>query len=269
MSEIVPDHLHREAFLVRTGPTEQSWVDLDHPLRVEFEYMQRIVELLEITVLARPPEVALRCLHIGGGGLSLPRYIEARRPGCRQVVLEPDGDLIEQVRRRLPLPRRHGIKVRITDGRSGLGDMAPASHDLIVVDAFDGACVPAELATVEFFSALATVLAPGGLVMMNVGDKGPFDWGRRWAAAASAPFRLVAVAAEAAVWKGRRYGNLVLAASQARLPLSDWEAASMRASVGYKVRAREVVEAWIAHAPPFIDGDTQASLDPVALGWLP
>ena len=36
----------RGAFLVRTGKTQQSWVDPDDPLRLEFEYVQRIAEIL-------------------------------------------------------------------------------------------------------------------------------------------------------------------------------------------------------------------------------
>lgn len=268
MSEIVHDHLHREAFLVRTGPTEQSWVDLDDPLRIEFEYVQRIVELLELTLLSGPSEPLPRIVHIGGGGLSIPRYLEARRPGCRQIVLEPDADLVDKVRRRLPLPRRSGIKVRVTDGRSGLADLAAASADAVVVDAFDRAQVPGDLATLEFFSALADIARPTGLVVMNVGDKGPFDWSRRCVAALRAAFPHSGVMAEGSVWKGRRYGNLVLAASKARIPFDAWQQAAARVTLGNHVRRGPELQSWIGRAAPFTDGDTRHSLDPVALGWL-
>ena len=52
MSEIVPDHIHAGAFVVRSGVTEQSWIDLEDPTRIEFEYVQRIVEALQATPAA-------------------------------------------------------------------------------------------------------------------------------------------------------------------------------------------------------------------------
>ncbi|WP_036921585.1 spermidine synthase [Propionicicella superfundia] len=269
MSEIVPDHIHREAFVVRTGATEQSWVDLADPLRVEFEYVQRIVEILELGVLARPPGERLRCVHVGGGGLSIPRYVAARRPGTVQIVLEPDADLVEQVRDRLPLPKGSGIRIRPTDGRTGLAELSDGSADLVVVDAFDGAQVPADLATAECFARIAALLRPGGMVVMNLGDRSPFDWGRRCVAGVAASFGHIAVTAELPVWKGRRYGNLVVAAAGAPLPVDGWAQALARAAFGYRLFEGTRLRSWIGGAAPFTDADTRPSLDPVALGWLP
>lgn len=269
MSEIVPDHIHREAFVVRTGATEQSWVDLADPLRVEFEYVQRIVEFLELDVLARPSGERLRCVHIGGGGLSIPRYIAARRPGTVQIVLEPDAELISAVRERLPLPRASGIRIRPVDGRTGLAELAEASADLIVVDAFAGAQVPAELATAEFFARVASVVRPGGTMLMNLGDRSPFDWGRRCVAGISQAFQHLGVTSELPVWKGRRYGNLVVAAAQTSLPVDAWERSLARAAFGYRLFQGTRLASWVGGAAPFTEVDARPSLDPVALGWLP
>ncbi len=268
MSEIVPDHIHPGAFLVRTGITEQSWVDLSDPARLEFEYVRRIAEALEVTVLTRPATERVRVVHVGGGGLSLPRWVATVRPRTAQIALEPDSALVAAVRAHLPLPRQSGIKIRETDGRSGIAEMPDDYADVVIVDAFAGAVVPADLATVQFFADLARVLRPGGVVAMNLGDRAPFEWGRRCVAGIATVFRHVAVSAEVPIWKGRRYGNLVVLAGQAPLPLALLERQLARADFPYRLLAGGSLAAWIEAAAPFTDQDTSPSPDPVAHGWL-
>lgn len=268
MSEIVPDHIHSGAFVVRTGVTEQSWVDLSDPRRLEFEYVRRISETLNATVLARPESQRIRVVHVGGGGLSLPRYIEAVRPQTAQIVLEPDSALVAAVRERLPLPRRSGIKIRETDGRTGLAAMPDDYADAIIIDAFAGAVVPAELVTAEFFGDVDRVLRDAGVMVMNLGDRSPFDWGKRCLAAITTWFGQVAVTAEIPVWKGRRYGNLVVLASRRPLPIAQLERDLTRADFPYRLVTAGPLAAWIEAAAPFTDADTRPSPDPVVRGWL-
>ncbi len=268
MSEIVPDHIHAGAFVVRTGVTEQSWVDLSDPRRLEFEYVRRIAEALQATVLVRPAGQRLRVVHVGGGGLSLPRWVESVRPHTAQIVLEPDTALVAAVRAHLPLPRHSGIKIRETDGRTGVAQMPDDYADVVIVDAFAGAVVPAELATVEFFEDVARVLRSGGVMAMNIGDRSPFPWGRRCLAGVTAAFDHVAVSAEVPIWKGRRYGNLVVLAGQAPLPLALLERDLTRAAFPYRLLAGGSLAAWIEAAAPFSGTDAAPSPDPVAFGWL-
>src|SRR3954470_24948322 len=97
----------------------QSAVDLEHPERLDFEYVQHLA--LCIDTLA--PEGLLRVTHVGGAGLTLPRWVQATRPGSPQVVLEPDAALTEAVRRELPLPRGHRIRVRPLDRVAGVAGL--------------------------------------------------------------------------------------------------------------------------------------------------
>ena len=268
MSEIVPDHIHRGGFVVRNGRTEQSWVDPRDPLRLEFEYVQRIAEILEETVLRRPESQRVRVIHVGGGGLTIPRYIEARRPHTAQVVLEPDAALTEQVRAHLPLIRNSGIKVRPVDGRTGIAALPNACADMIILDAFAGASVPGELATEEFFADVARVLRPGGLTVMNLTDQAPFDWGRRCVAGLIHTHPQVAVSAEVPVWKGRRFGNLVAVAGT-ELPLQAFERRLSHAPFPYRLQADRALTGWIAGAAPFTAADTEPSPSPAwSRGWF-
>lgn len=267
MSEIVPDHVYRDAFVVRNGKTEQSWVDPSDPLRLEFEYVQRIADVLECSLLARPSAERLRVIHVGGGGLTLPRYIEARRSGTAQIVLEPDVALIDEVRRKLPLPNRAAIKIRPVDGRTGVADLPGGCADMVIVDAFAGATVPGELATAEFFAEVLRLLRTDGLALMNVTDKAPFGWTRRCVAGLAAHEVEVAMIAETPIWRGRRFGNLVVVAGRT-LPVPAIELRLARAGFPYRLVGGRDLTRWLGGARPFEDGDTESSPEPPwSTGW--
>ena len=87
---VVPDRDVPGAFWVRFGPTQQSFVDPDRPDFLLFEYVQHVAMLLDHTLLDAPAERRLRVVHIGGAGMTLPRWVAWRRPGTAQVVCEPD-----------------------------------------------------------------------------------------------------------------------------------------------------------------------------------
>lgn len=260
---VEPDREVRGAFLVRTGATQQSWVDPDDPLRLEFEYVQRIAELLRATVLTRPAGVRQRVVHLGGGGMTLPRWLAAVRPGTAQVVCEPDAELLAEVRRKLPLERRSGIKVRETDGRAGLEAMPDDYADAVIVDAFDGLHVPGSLATTECFGTARRVLRPDGVLIMNLADEAPFGWARACLAGIAEHFRHLLATAETAVWKGRRYGNLVVAASRNPLPVARLQDDARHALFGYRLVTGPVLQRWIA-AAPFTDAAPRDSYGPTS-----
>lgn len=155
----------RAATVMRDGHP-QSYVDLDDPTLLAFEYVQHFACVLDAL-----PSGSLGVTHVGGAGLTLARYVEATRPGSPQIVLEPDAELTDLVRRELPLPRRHRIRVRPVDGRSGVAALKDDSADVVVVDAYADGRVPADLGTVEFLTDVARVLRPTGLVLLNLADE--------------------------------------------------------------------------------------------------
>ncbi len=75
-------------------------------------------------------------LHLGGGALTLPRYVAATRPGSRQDVVEADLGLLDLVREHLPVPEDAGITLHGgADARGWLESAAPASADIVIADA--------------------------------------------------------------------------------------------------------------------------------------
>ncbi|MEZ3159076.1 fused MFS/spermidine synthase [Microbacterium sp. BWT-B31] len=201
--------------------TPQSHVDLDDPTHLHFEYVARMGAVIDQLRMPRQP---LTAVHLGAGALSIPRYVDATRPGSRQQVIELEPALVDLVRVHLPFPRGSSIRVRIGDAREGLGRLPAGlvgNVDLLVSDVYSGAQTPAHLTTVEFYTAAARLLAPDGVLLVNVADGAGLAFARRQVATVRAVFAHVLVLADVQILKGRRFGNLVIAASAAPLP-SEW-----------------------------------------------
>ena len=282
VAELVADADRPRAWTLRVDGIPQSHVDLDDPGYLEFEYMRRLGHLAD---LAAPAGEPLRVLHLGGGGLTLARYVAATRPGSPQLAVDVDAALVDLVRRLLPLDQpgrrtaagraaaarggagRAGagaarIRVRVGDARAVLQEVRAASFDLVVADLFAGARTPAHLTTVEFAAAAAAALSPAGIFAANLGDGPPLTHARNRVATVRAVFPHACLIADPAVLRGRRFGNLVLAASGAELPV----AALARRTAGDPFPGRVVGGAELGRfasgAAPVADGQAQASPAP-------
>jgi spermidine synthase len=217
MAELVGDPDRPQGWTLLLDGTAQSHVDLDDPTHLEFEYVRRLAHVAD---LAAKPTAPLRSLHLGGGAWTLARYVAATRPGSPQQVVELDAGLVDLVSSRLPADGT-GIEVTVADARAALRTVPPGSVDLLVLDVFAGARTPAHLTSVEFVRAAAAALAPGGVYAANVADGGPLTFARTQVAAAAAVFPEIAVVAVPQLLRGRRFGNLVLVASGAPLPVTE------------------------------------------------
>ena len=196
--------------------TPQSHVDLDDPTHLEFEYVRRLGHVLD---LAAEPGKALDVVHLGGGALTLPRYVAVTRPGSRQRVVEIDQALTDLVREHLPLPRGARVRVRADDARVGLAALRDRSADVVVTDVFAGARTPAHLTSAEFAAEVHRALRLGGVYAANVADGPPLTFARTQVATLRAVFRHVCLLAEPGTLRGRRFGNLVAVASDVELPI--------------------------------------------------
>jgi spermidine synthase len=195
-----------------------SYVHLDDPSRLEFEYVRWIGDLLDVLA---PEGEPLHAVHVGGAGCTLPRYLAARRPGSRQVVLEHDADVVAAARETFGYSRRSGFRLRLADGLSGLAELSGGAWQVVVRDAFDGDTTPSHLTTTGFVAEVARVLSPDGVYVANVADRPGLGLTRREVATALTRFRHVLLVGETQHLRGKRYGNVVLAASRRPLPVAD------------------------------------------------
>ena len=221
------------AFLVRSPDgREQSHVDLDDPTYLAFDYVRRMADIVDTYGVAGDP---VRVVHVGGAGLTLPRYLSATRPGSNQIVLEPDETVTDLVRRDLPLPRRSGIKVRAVSGRAGVFALRDQSVEVMVLDAFSEGSTPLDLLSVEQVEHVARVITESGWYVLNLAGGAPFQGIRRALAAVRTAFPHVLVGAEPATLRGRREGNLVVVASRAPLPLAALRKCAASSPAPYRV----------------------------------
>ncbi|MFS0692950.1 spermidine synthase [Streptomyces nitrosporeus] len=215
LAELVPDRERPRARTLLLDGAPQSHVDLDDPAYLSFEYQRRLGHVID---LAAPPKQPLHVVHLGGGAFTLARYIAATRPRSTQQIVELDAPLVQFVRRELPLDPQARIRVRAADAREGLGRIQDGWADLIVADVFSGARTPAHLTSAEFLAEVRRVLKPGGQYAANLADGPPLAHLRGQIATAASLFPELALAADPTVWRGRRFGNAVLVASD--LPIA-------------------------------------------------
>ncbi|MDQ1668479.1 MAG: hypothetical protein QOE40_540, partial [Actinomycetota bacterium] len=193
---------------------------------------------------------------------SLARYVAATRPGSRQRAVEVSAEVAQLVRQELPLPRGTTVPVQVADAREAVGRMRADSADVVVLDVFAGARTPAHLTSTELLYDVARLLVAGGVFAANVADGPPLRYARSQVAGATEVFPHVAVAADPGVWRGRRFGNLVLVGSDQPLPV----AALARRCAGDPLPARLTAGAdlhrFVAGAPTITDATAQDSPAP-------
>jgi spermidine synthase len=238
-----------------------SYVDLDDPTRLEFEYVQWIGALLDC--LGEPGE-PLAVAHLGGGAFTLPRYVDATRPGSVQVAFEYDERLVALARDALGLRTSPRLRVRVTDARAGLRKLPAGSQDVVIRDAFVGTDVPPHLRTVEFAGEVRRALRPGGVYVLNLADKPPLAGMRAEAATLLEVFRHVLLVTEPAILRGRRYGNLVLVASGRPLPALDLARAVAHGVAPARVTGTAEVAGMARQAVPLVDPPTGSGPVPPA-----
>ncbi|MEH1124124.1 fused MFS/spermidine synthase [Micromonospora sp. CPCC 206061] len=212
---LVRDPDRPRAYTLLLDGVPQSHVDLDDPTRLEFDYMRRIAHVVDA---GRPRQTEIDILHLGGGGLTLPRYFAATRV-ARQYVAEADGALVDLVRRELPLPSAARVDVRVGDARAVLTDTRDGRYDVIIADVYTALAIPAHVLAVEFVEEAARVLRPGGQYVANIADGGPLTTVRSQLTSLRTVFPYVCLLAHDETLRGRRSGNVVLAASDTPLPV--------------------------------------------------
>ena len=251
----------------------QSEVDLGDPRHLEVEYMRRLGHLAD---LAAPAVMPLDVLHLGGGALTLARYVEATRAGSRQLAVESNATVAALVGRRLPVARYAGaepnrtdperarpgtgeIGILVADARAALERLPAGSFDVLVVDVFAGAQTPAHLTSVEFTIAGARVLRPSGIYAVNVGDGPPLAHARGRVAAVRSVFAHVCVLAEPAVLRGRRFGNLVVVASDGELPVSGLIRRIAADPFPARLVEGAALDQFVAACAPIVDANAEPS----------
>lgn len=207
---LIPDPDHEGGWFLIVDGVSQSYVDTRDETSLRFSYVRRIATVIDTVA---PKGRPLRVLHLGAGAMTLPRYVGRTRPGSAQVVVDHDPALLAYVGRHVPLPAGLDLTTIISDARAAAEDFDDASFEVVIADVYMGAQMPHSVATVEFARHAARILAPGGVFVTNLADLPPLAFSRVQAATLRTAFPDVCAIGEPGMLRGRRYGNVVLAAA--------------------------------------------------------
>lgn len=219
-ARVVADPLRPSGRTLRMDTLFHSYVDIEDPSHLEFSYTRAFASVFDA---ARPDE-PLDALHIGGGGFSIPMYIDFSRPGSDNLVLEIDPGVVDLDVKSLGLKLGDGIEAQVGDGRVGLASEPDNSRDLVVEDAFGGLAVPWHLTTVETARDIRRILRPDGIYLVNLIDYAPLLFARAEANTIAAVFPHVALITRPDVIAGNSGDNVVLVGSESQLPIDEIKA---------------------------------------------
>ncbi len=189
-----------------------SYVDLDDPTYLDFWYTRRFVDVIE----GLAPDDGMEVIHIGGGALTVPTWVQTTRPNSTQSVFEIDGELVDLVVDQFDRSTGPGtgLDVIVGDARQSLRDEAGDSVDVIIGDAFGSRAVPWHLATREFVTDVARVLRPDGVYALNVIDGARLSFLRAEVATIASVFPHVEVVLSEGAAEGRIGNSVVVASDQ-------------------------------------------------------
>jgi spermidine synthase len=241
-TELLQDAETDNGWWLVVGGSEQSYVDLDDPTHLEFEYVQLISYVIDEVF---GDDIPLDALHLGGGLCTIPRWLEVCHPGSKQRVAEASEEIGLLARSVGNLDR---IDLRIEDALDALRAVRKASLDLIVSDVYSG---PETVMTVyprDVLERARSKLRADGLYVCNISDAAPFAMAKVVAATLGEVFGSTALLIEPAVLRGRRSGNVVIAGTDGVL---DVDALTRRAAGGLtraRVMADEELETFVGSA---------------------
>jgi hypothetical protein len=226
-ARVIPDDID-DGWLLDVGGIIQSHVDLTDPLNIRYEYLRRMANVID---LCWPPATPLAVLHLGAGALTLPRYVQASRPGSQQTVIELERELTTMITTELPLPEGTQLTSIIGDAREEANALSAQRFDVIVLDIYTGFDTAEHLTGQDFYAELLNLLNDGGALLINIGDEIGLRFFARQAqeletAADAAGLSGAWALADVSMLDRLHYGNVVLAAGGA---LTTGESEALRA----------------------------------------
>jgi spermidine synthase len=249
-ARVVADPERESGRVLFLDTARHSYVDLENPEHLEFEYVRAIAAVSD--ALGDGGE-ALSALHVGGGGLTLPRYLAAVRPGTDSLVLEVDPGVVAIDRAQLELQTSDRLRVRVTDGRVGLADEPAGQRDLVVGDAFGGLSVPWQLTTREAVELIDRALADDGVYAVNLIDHPPLEFVRAELATLRAVFPHVALLARIPVLAGEDGGNVIAVGSRSPIPAEEIAVGMTERDLLWRVAQGDQLDRFVGDAPVLTD----------------
>lgn len=143
------------------GNGHQSMMDTYKPDRLVFGYTKTMM-----SSLAYQNHIPKDILLIGGGGASIPKFIQTYFPNIRIDIVEIDPEVNKIAQQYFKFSPSKKINTFTQDGRVFI-KKANKKYDLILLDAFRGGYIPFHLLTKEFLQESKNKLKPNGIIVSN------------------------------------------------------------------------------------------------------
>ncbi len=158
----------REVRILYLDALLHSYVDVEDPLFLHYSYEKVFGDVAAAIAHDKPD---MDSLFIGGGGYTMPRFLEVMFPESSVEVVEIDPEVTEVAAVYLALPRDTAIVTYTEDARTKLQELPRGKYEFIVGDAFNDVSVPYHLTTLEFNRMVRALLSEDGVYAINVVDK--------------------------------------------------------------------------------------------------
>lgn len=148
------------------GRTLMSHVNLADPGTLTFPYMQRMAEAIMASRMRNKP--GLRTMHLGGGAMSMPRWLAVKFDKATSLVVEIDPEVAKLACGTLPLPE--GTALMVADAVDHLKTYEKESlFDIIIVDCMgEDYVTPPDLISEDAFAKYKSLLKVTGLLLINL-----------------------------------------------------------------------------------------------------
>lgn len=138
----------------------QSGIPRDNNLEPLFDYNQRFREIVHNV---KPK----RLLQLGGGAFTLPMVLMKEDKNLRLDVVEIDSELPDISRQYFGLKPNRNMTIYVKDGNQYVAETEYA-YDMIIMDVFDDAAIPATFRTRAFIQNLRLRCVKHSVVAINV-----------------------------------------------------------------------------------------------------
>ncbi|WP_221048261.1 hypothetical protein [Methylogaea oryzae] len=142
--------------------SRQSAMNLADPEQLELSYTRAMLSALLFHDSPR------RILMVGLGGGSLAKYLLRQLPEARIDVAEKRANVVKIAHGWFGLPEDPRLDIHVGDGMAFVDKAAPDSYDLILVDAYHGYGMAAEIAQHAFYQRCSLLLTTGGVLATNL-----------------------------------------------------------------------------------------------------
>lgn len=149
---------------LRFGGSRAGWqgaLNLRRPDQLYFPYQQAF------SLYGALLQDVRRFLAVGVGTATAVKHVHDRHPGADLVAVDIDGVVIDVAKRYFAAPVDDRVQWVEADARSYVPRLNE-TYDLVFVDAFYREKTPAAFLSPVFLRAVAEILAPGGVLAMNV-----------------------------------------------------------------------------------------------------